>query len=233
MSLLSAEITKISLNSFVTMKISFANTLANICEKMPGVDVDAVCRALGADRRVSPYYLKAGLSFGGPCFPRDNRAFLAFAGEYGCLAPLAEATDLVNSARIHVVLNSILKHAAIDDTVGVLGLAYKPRTSVIEESPGMFLVQELVRRRFRVVAYDPLAMESARTILGDSICYAESVQQCLSTASACVVTTTAQEFKSVEQLARDSTVVVDCWRFLDPARFAARVKYIPLGRAID
>ena len=79
MSIVSAEITKIALNSFVTTKITFANTLASICEAVPGADIDAITDALGADRRVSPHYLRGGLPFGGPCFPQDNRAFAVFA----------------------------------------------------------------------------------------------------------------------------------------------------------
>lgn len=93
MSITSAEITKISLNSYVTMKISFANTLANICEKIPGANIDAITKALGAGRRVSPYYLKGGPAYGGPCFPRDKRAFVVLAKKYGHKARLAEATE--------------------------------------------------------------------------------------------------------------------------------------------
>ncbi len=233
MSLVSAEIAKISLNSYVTMKISFANTLANVCEKIPGADVDAICGALGADRRVSPYYLKGGLSFGGPCFPRDNRAFVAFARQFGCAAPLAEATDAVNKSRTRVVLDGLLPNAGRDDTIAVLGLAYKPNTPVVEESPGIHLVQQLLERGFKVVVYDPLAMDNARAVLGDSIRYAASVPDCLTAVSSCVIATPCAEFKSVEQHAADSMTVVDCWRFLDPSRLAAGVKYVAVGRSME
>jgi UDPglucose 6-dehydrogenase len=231
MSLVSAEIAKISLNSYVTMKISFANTLAGICERIPGADVDAICAALGADRRVSPYYLKGGLSFGGPCFPRDNRAFAAFARQFGCAAPLAEATDAVNRTRTHAILSGLLENAGPNDTVAVLGLAYKPNTPVVEESPGIHLVQQLLQRGFRVTAYDPLAMANARALLGGAIRYAGSVSDCLAGASSCVITTPAAEFKCVEQFAVNPMTVVDCWRFLDPSCLAPGVKYIAVGRS--
>ena len=99
MSVVSAEITKISLNSYVTMKISFANTLASICEAIPGADLDRITGALGADRRISPHTLRGGLPFGGPCFSRDNRAFAAFAERFGVDAKLAKACDAMNGYR--------------------------------------------------------------------------------------------------------------------------------------
>ena len=99
MSIVSGEIAKISLNSYITMKISFANTLSSICEKIPNSNVDDITKALGADKRIAPYYLKGGLPFAGPCFPRDNKAFAVFAKEYGCEASLAKATDVVNDSK--------------------------------------------------------------------------------------------------------------------------------------
>ncbi|MGH7901663.1 MAG: nucleotide sugar dehydrogenase, partial [Thermodesulfobacteriota bacterium] len=127
-SIISAEITKLSLNSYITMKISFANTLANICESIPGANIDDVTRALGADRRVSPYYITGGLSFGGPCFPRDNRAFTAFAEKYGCDATLIKATDAVNHFQIEHIVNRVLSCLSDSNSkvISVLGLAYKP-----------------------------------------------------------------------------------------------------------
>ena len=94
--LYNAELAKISLNAFVTMKISFANTLAELCERIPGGDVEAVSRVLGFDSRIGRKYLSGALAYGGPCFPRDNRAFTAFAKRVGCRARLSEATDAEN-----------------------------------------------------------------------------------------------------------------------------------------
>ena len=82
MSLISAEVAKVSLNAYITMKISFANTVANLCEHIPGADVDAITNAIGADKRISPYYLRGGLAFGGTCFPRDTKAFMTISRQY-------------------------------------------------------------------------------------------------------------------------------------------------------
>jgi len=128
MSLINAEIAKLSLNCFVTMKISFANELASICEKIPGADIDAVTDALGADTRIGPKYLKAGLGFGGTCFPRDNLAFQAFAGDSGMNARLGTAVVQINHSVVDRLFNMIYRKAESGGKIALLGLSYKPGT---------------------------------------------------------------------------------------------------------
>jgi UDPglucose 6-dehydrogenase len=235
MSLVSAEITKLSLNSYITMKISFANTLANICETIPGANIDDVTRALGADKRVSPYYLKGGPSFGGPCFPRDNRAFVAFAKKYGSDAMLIKTTDAVNMRQISHIVDRVL--ACLSDSnhkvVSVLGLAYKPSTPIIDESLGVRIIQELLKKTdSRIVAYDPLAMDNARAHFGENIHYASSAKDCLTYSSLCIITTPHDEFRSIDNsfIIHNPTTIIDCWRIIDPTRFGGEVRYIALGR---
>jgi len=236
MSLVSAEVTKISINSYVTMKISFANTLANICEELPGSNIDDITGALGSDKRIAPYYLKGGLSFGGPCFPRDNRAFSAFAADYGCKTPLAKATDKVNSYQIEHLARRVLDNIPEGDNraVAVLGLAYKPNTPVIEEASGIRLIEELLRQRdVEIIAYDPLAMDNTRAHFGDNILYASTVKDCFANASVCIITTQAEEFKAIDaSIVCSETTVIDCWRLLDEAVLGDKVTYIPLGKSI-
>ncbi len=234
-SIISAEITKLSLNSYITMKISFANTLSNICESIPGANIDDITRALGADRRVSPYYITGGLSFGGPCFPRDNRAFTAFAEKYGCDVTLLKATDAVNHFQTEHIVNRVLSCLSDSNSkvISVLGLAYKPNTPVIEESPGIKIIEGLLKKKdIEIIAYDPLAMEGARVHFGDNILYASSIKNCLSYSSLCIITTQDDEFKSIDDsyIVHDPTTIIDCWRIIDPSRFGGRVKYIALGR---
>jgi UDPglucose 6-dehydrogenase len=214
------------------MKISYANTLAEICEKIDGADVDDITRALGADRRISPHYLKGGLSFGGPCFPRDNREFAAFARRHGCQAPLAEATDSVNRQHIESTVQRIVQSIDGDRGVGVLGLAYKPNTPVIEESPAVRMVTEFLKRGLRVTVYDPLALPNVRAIFSDSIDYADSVADCVARAPICLIATPCDEFRQVEQLAHNPMTIIDCWRLLDPTKFKTGVKYVALGRTL-
>ena len=233
MSIVSAEITKLSLNAYVTMKISFANTLANICEKIPGADIDAITGALGADKRISPYYLKGGLPFGGPCFPRDNRAFAAFAREHGCEPRLAEATDLVNEFQIRHLTELVTNCVSTmkDRSVSILGLAYKPNTPVIEESAGMRLAAELLKQGLTVTVYDPMATPHAKAVLGDAVTYADSIKDCVSRSSLWIVTTPAPEFRAIDDsfVAHNPTTVIDCWRVIDPSKFKKTIRYVTLG----
>ncbi|MDD5065973.1 MAG: UDP-glucose/GDP-mannose dehydrogenase family protein [bacterium] len=234
MSLVSAEITKISLNSYVTMKISFANTLANICESIPGADVDDITKALGADKRISPYYLKGGLSFGGPCFPRDNRAFSAFAAHYGIDAVLAKATDKVNHMQVEHLSSKIISYVSHyeNKVISILGLAYKPNTPVIEESPAIKLIEDLLKKDMEVIVYDPLAMENVKAHFGDNILYASSVKDCFANTSICIIMSFFDEMKAIDNsyIINEPTVLIDCWRIMDPSLFNKKVIYIPLGR---
>ena len=236
MSIMSAEITKISLNSYITMKISFANTLANICEKIPSADVDAITKALGADKRIAPFYLKGGLSYGGPCFPRDNKAFVAFAEKHDVDAVLAKATDAVNQLQIDRLIELAMTHFRSRDNnniVSVLGFAYKPNTPVIEESPVIRLIEEFLKNDLEVIIYDPLAMDNVRARFGENILYASSVKDCFFRSSMSIITTQADEFKSINEdyIVHKPTTIIDCWRIIEPLKFSKKVNYIALGKA--
>jgi len=160
MSLVSAELTKISLNSYVTMKISFTNQLRMIAERFPKADIHAVLDAIGGDSRIGKKYLQAGLSYGGPCFPRDNRLVAYTAHQLGVSAPLAEASDKVNEDSKLDLLEKVKARISKGDTVAVLGLAYKPDTYITEESAGLHLAQHLKQQGYRVLVHDPGAKPS-------------------------------------------------------------------------
>lgn len=235
MSLVSAEITKLSLNAFVTMKISFANMLSNLCEGIDGADVDAITAALGADRRVSPHGLRGGPPYGGPCFPRDNRALLAFSGERDYRAHLPSATDAVNQLQIDRLLTHVERACAEHDSrsVAILGMAYKPGTSVIEESTGIKLAHRLLEQGLEVTTYDPIALDNVRRVLKDAVTYAASPGDCYGAAPVCVLTLPDRAYQALdpEALTHIPTTVIDCWRQLPPQRLTARIVYVPLGRA--
>ena len=157
MSIISAELTKISVNSFITMKISFTNQLRMIAERFPKADIHTILEAIGSDSRITQKYLRAGASFGGPCFPRDNRLLAFAARQAGVAAPLAEATDVVNESTKEDLLARVKSKLQPNDTVAVLGMAYKPDTYIVEESSGLFLAQNLKRNGYRVVVHDVAA----------------------------------------------------------------------------
>ncbi len=235
MSIVDAEITKVSVNSYVTMKISFANALSNICENIPGSNIDSITEALGADKRISPYYLRGGLSYGGTCFPRDTKAYISLANKYNYHEELITAVEKVNKFQdrhlVELVLNNIARTG--DKTVAILGLSFKPNTPVIVESPAIKLIKSLLERNIKITVYDPLAMENTRAVFGTRINYANSVRECISQSSHCVITVPSNEFQQLDDsyIVREPFVIIDCWRILDPSKFKKKITYVAIGRA--
>ena len=154
MSITSAELTKISVNSYITAKISFTNQLRMIAERFADTNIHQILDAIGADSRIGHKYLRAGLSYGGPCFPRDNRLVAYAAKEAGLSAPLAEATDTVNEMAKDQLAQQALACTKPGDTVAILGMSYRPNTYIVEESAGLHIAQSLRRHGCRVVVHD-------------------------------------------------------------------------------
>jgi UDPglucose 6-dehydrogenase len=235
MSIINAEIAKVCLNAYITCKISFANSIANLCERIPTADVDAVTKAIGADRRISPYYFQGGLSFGGTCFPRDVHAYITLAQKHGVQAELVEAAHRVNKHQdqhlAQLVLSEVNRSAG-GKTLGILGLSFTANTSVITESPAVKLIGELLKHDLYIVACDPLASDNARSVLGSAVKYVDAAEDCLANADIVVVTTRDAKFKAaVESYAADRPLtVVDCWRSIDPTKLPSQVRYVPVGK---
>lgn len=238
MSIENAELAKIALNSYVTLKISYANILAELCEGIPGGDVDAVSDAIGMDKRVGRRYLTGGFGYGGPCFPRDNVA-LSFLGRFlGASTKLLEMNDDFNRTISPRFVEKLKPYLREGSTVAVLGLAYKPLSHVIEESAGMYLCLTLAGTGFRVVGYDPLATEEAQSALRMHALVADSIAACLQDAECVLVTTPDNIFKALKPEDfignKQSITVVDFWRCLpESVRTHPAIRYVPMGRCID
>jgi len=154
MSIISAELTKIAVNSYITMKISYTNQLRMIAGRYPGANIHTMLDAIGSDSRIGKKYLRAGLSYGGPCFPRDNRLLAFAARQAGLEAPLAEASDRVNQRTNQDLFETVQGKIEKGDVVAVLGVTYKPDTHITEEAAGLFLAQQLKRHGCRVLVHD-------------------------------------------------------------------------------
>jgi UDPglucose 6-dehydrogenase len=234
MSCANAELSKIAVNTYVTMKISFANTIAEMCQRLPGGDVDAVTAALGLDSRIGSRYLTGAVGYGGPCFPRDNLALSQFARSVGVEPLLAESTDAVNRRRSNELIELVSGEIGPDATVAVLGLSYKPGTDVVDESQGIALARILAGRGNRVLVHDPLALERARNELGSSVDYCASVESALADASAAVIVNPEKSYAGLGQLLSKRSrplVVLDCWRILKDRPANANVRYRAVGVA--
>jgi UDPglucose 6-dehydrogenase len=237
MNLTNAEITKLSLNCYVTMKISFANELATVCERIPGADVDTITSALGGDTRVGRRYLKGGLGFGGPCFPRDNLAFQRCAEDADVESYLSPRVVKVNTEIVNRLFTMIGEHARPGATVALLGLSYKPGTHIVEESQPVMLAQALLDAGYVVRMHDPRAMTAASEVLRGRGIYCTDPYKAACGASVVVLMTPWPQYHHLdmgrlEEQAGPSPLLVDCWRIHKGAslkKFAYRA--FGIGRA--
>ena len=231
MNFVNAELTKISVNTYVTMKISFANMLGEICDRLQGADVSVVADAVGRDSRIGKKYLKPAIGYGGPCFPRDTIAFGRVAHLVGGKADLALATDVINRRQVQRLTETI-KDLIPSGVVAVLGLSYKPDTPVIEESQGVMLAKALVEEGFEVVVHDPMALGPAQAVLGATVRLASSAQEAVNQADVAAIITPWADYAAIlpEWVADSRTCyIVDCWRQLDAALFPEHCKIVRLG----
>lgn len=228
MSPVEAEITKIASNTHETMRVSFANMLLSICSEVPGADVDRITEALS--HRMGRRFFKGALPYGGPCWPRDNVAFTAFIDAIRSPSTLPKAVDTFNQEHGRYVLRKILSVSSVGDTVGLLGLAYKPGTPVTERAFALDLAAALPREGRQIIGWDPVAMPEVRRVFGDSIRYADSPEACLRASNVAIVTIPLPEFASVDWSAAAETTIVDGWRCLPRAAIDLCREYVALGR---
>jgi len=232
MNIINAEIAKIALNSYITMKMTFANFLAELCERYEGADVDVITRAIGTDSRIGVKYFKGGPSYGGPCFPRDNRAVALVAERAKVNSSLPKLIDSLNrhyTERIAEIINQNLKE---NSTVTILGLTYKPNTNIIEESVGVNLSNILLKfGNYNLKLYDPLAKDSLKQVFKDKrvkIC--EDIHEAIKDTDAIVITVLHKELEELPNMIKDDReiLIIDCWRNFKN-RFSNKVKYYALG----
>jgi UDPglucose 6-dehydrogenase len=235
MNLVNSELTKISVNAYVTMRISFANMVAALSEQLPGGDVDTVTGALGLDTRIGSRYLKGAVAYGGPCFPRDNQALAYLAGQLGQSGSLAEAVHAYNSSSNQRLADRVLEVIPKGGSVAVLGLSYKPDSNVIEEAPGFLLAKKLVEAGSTVTVHDPMAMDAVRAVLGDRVKYAGSVEEAIAGSAVVVITNPDRAYAAIDLASIPrSTIVIDAWRLLrKQAEAGSRPNYVGLGLGDD
>lgn len=193
-----AELAKIAVNAYVTTKISFANTIGEMCEHM-GVAAGAVCAAVGDDSRIVNKYLRPGGAYAGPCFPRDSRAFQRAAEDAGTSAPISQAADEVNNRQVARAARALRGH----DSVAVLGIAYKADTPVIEASFGLSVAHELALDGTRVCVHDPIAR-----VKSNGVEFCLDAELAISKATAVFIALPLQEYAELELGDR---LVVDPW----------------------
>jgi UDPglucose 6-dehydrogenase len=233
----SAEMIKYASNAFLAMKISFANEIAGLCEKV-GADIEQVTHGMGLDSRIGNQFLAAGLGWGGSCFPKDTAALLATGAEYDYSMPLISAARAVNERQRCVIierLQEVLK-VLLGRTIGILGLSFKPDTDDVRESPAIYVIRHLVDLGAHVRAYDPAALDNARKVLGDTeVEFATSPQKLAEGCDALVLATEWDVFRDLdlERLAASMRfpLLVDGRNLYEPSKARqAGLIYIGIGR---
>jgi UDPglucose 6-dehydrogenase len=220
----SAELIKHACNSFLALKISYANALAAICEASHA-NIEDVAHGMGLDKRIGRAFLNAGIGYGGSCFPKDISAFVHIADQLGYDFQLLKEVQRINAAQIQRFLKKIHDTVWIvkDKTIAVLGLAFKPNTDDMRLAPSIDIIQPLQKEGARIRAYDPKAMEKAKEFLPD-IEYCDSAYAAVTGADALVVCTEWDEFRQLDLEKLRSLlaqpIVIDGRNLFDPKRMA-------------
>ena len=234
-----AEMIKYASNSFLATKISFINEMANICEAL-GADVKEVARGMGTDHRISPEFLGAGIGWGGSCFPKDVKALAHMAATHGTNPQMLRAVMEINydqRKRFVTKLRHILGGFR-GKTVGVLGLSFKPNTDDMRDAPSVEVIRLLQYEGAHIKAYDPVATENARRVLGDSITYSRDPYEVAEGADALMLVAEWNEFKQldlerIKGLMRQP-VLIDGRNVYDPQRVRGLgFTYRGMGRGYD
>jgi len=233
----SSELTKYAANSFLAMKISFMNEIAQLCERM-GADVDMVRRGIGSDDRIGKRFLFSGIGYGGSCFPKDVQTLIKSADEINYDFKILKAVEQVNAnQKIHLVekIKSFYQGNLKGKHFALWGLAFKPNTDDTREAPAFSMVKALLQEGATITAYDPEAMSNAKQELGNTINYAQSQYQALESADALLIATEWSEFRTpdfdrIEQLI-SSKVIFDGRNLFEVAKLKQLgYQYISIGR---
>ena len=213
MDISSSEMTKYAANSMLATRISFMNDIANLCE-LVGADIGMVRKGIGSDARIGNKFIYPGTGYGGSCFPKDVQALVRTADEYGHSLDILKAVEAVNYRQKEVLVKKIKLHFGDDLKslkFAIWGLAFKPKTDDMREAPSLVIIDILLKAGASVVAYDPVAMEEARRILGDSIAYAKDEYDACVDADALIIVTEWPEFRMpnfriIEKLLKNKTI---------------------------
>ena len=231
-----AELIKYAGNAFLALKISYINQIADLCEKV-GADVHDVSRGIGLDKRIGSKFLHPGPGYGGSCFPKDTQALVKTANYYGSNISIVENVINYNSQRKNNMAEKIISALGknySNQKVSILGLAFKPETDDMRESPCLEIIPKLQKKNIQISAFDPIAMDEAKKLL-KNIQFAESIEDCINKSNALVILTEWNEFRSLspERLKKymKGNILIDLRNALNPEIFReSGFKLIQVGR---
>ncbi len=232
-----AELIKYAANAFLAVKISYINQIADLCEKV-GADVHDVAKGMGLDKRIGAKFLHPGPGFGGSCFPKDTKALVKTAEQVGGKISIVEEVISYNQERKLSMAQRIisrLKTGIKNKKVSILGLAFKPETDDMRDSPALEIISELYSKGANIIAYDPAAKIEAKSFFQDKVIFAEDSENCIRGADVCVIITEWNEFRAISASKfsdlMNGNVVVDLRNIYSPDEMrGAGLNYSSIGR---
>ena len=230
-----AEMIKYANNSFLATKISFINQLSNICQNIPGVNIDDIAKTIGSDPRIGDAFLNAGPGYGGSCLPKDMKALINFAEKVGINPTLLNAVEKTNQRQIESIISLMEKSLGTLalKRLTVLGTAFKPNTDDVRDSIAIELIKKLLKKKARITIYDPKAMRNTMKIFGKKIIYAKSITDALNNSQCMIMMTHWKQFdalnnNSIKRMKKK--FIIDCRRILSKKELDAEYYAIGIGK---
>jgi len=230
-----AEMIKYANNSFLATKISFINQLSNICQNIPGANIDDIAKTIGLDPRIGALFLNAGPGYGGSCLPKDMKALIGFANKIGINPTLLNAVEKTNQKQIQNIV-SIMENtlgALAAKRITVLGTAFKPNTDDVRDSIAIELIKKLLKKKAKITVHDPKAIRNTKNVFGGKICYDESITRALNNSHCAIIMTQWKQFgelnnKSIKCMKRK--LIIDCRRILANKKLDAEYYALGIGK---
>ena len=197
----SAELIKYSNNAFLATKISFINSIANICQNIPNVNVRTIAYAIGKDPRIGPLFLNAGPGFGGSCLPKDLSALIKFSENIGNVNSLLTEVKTINQNQPQNIINLMKKIKVLkkNNIISIFGLSFKKNTDDIRYSVSIEIVKKLLKKKLKINVHDPIAINNFKKIFKDNISYYSSIADCLKNSNCCVILTDWDQYKKIRK----------------------------------
>mgnify|MGYP006146743025 CR=1 FL=1 len=230
-----AEMVKYANNSFLATKISFINQLSNICQNIPGSNIDDIARIIGLDPRIGKQFLDAGPGYGGSCLPKDMKALIKFAIDTGREPILLNAVEKINEVQINEVILLIGKKITdiSSKQITILGTAFKPNTDDVRESVSIELIRKLLKKKAKIKIYDPKAIKNTKKIFGKKIFYSESISSALEDSHCLIIMTQWKEFENLDNILikkMKRKLIIDCRRILAKKKLNAEYYGLGIGK---
>lgn len=231
----SAELIKYSNNAFLATKISFINSISNLCEKIPGANIDDIAKAIGLDPRIGPYFLKAGPGFGGSCLPKDLTSFIDVYKSYDVSPILLNSVKNVNEKQLDQILK-ILKiklNKISGKTISILGLSFKENSDDVRESRSIKLIRHILKENCVINVFDSLALENTKQIFKNRLVYCNSISECLKNSDCAIIMNSEKDFKliskqSIQNMKRP--LIIDSRRIIpQKIKEMPKIEYVGLG----